>query len=94
MSATTMQVQAMTCNLYRGAHPNTDFQVGNSFVHFSDQANYVGNLQGQNNFQRPSFNSQNNSYSKTYNIGWRNHLNISYKNQNQVMPPPLGFQPQ
>ena len=56
LNASSMQVQALTCNLCERAHANTDCQVGNSFVHSSDQANYVGNLQGQNNFQRPPVN--------------------------------------
>ena len=42
------------------------------------------------NFQKPP----NNPYSDTYNLRWRNHPNFSYKNQNPIRPPPLGFQPQ
>ena len=47
LNALAMQVQAITCNLCGRGHANTNCQVGNSFFHSSDQANYVGN------FQRP-----------------------------------------
>ena len=89
MNASAMQVQALTCNLCGGAHDNMECQVGNSFVQSSNQANFIGNFQGpQNiNFQR----HQNNPYSNTYKPRWRNHVNLSYRNQNQVMPPPLKF---
>ena len=32
---------------------NTDFQVSNSFIHYSNQANFVGDFQENNNFQEP-----------------------------------------
>ena len=32
---------------------NTDFQVSNSFIHYSNQANFVGDFQENNNFQDP-----------------------------------------
>ena len=32
---------------------NTDFQVSNSFIHYSNQANFVGDFQEHNNFQEP-----------------------------------------
>ena len=32
---------------------HTDFQVSNSFIHYSNQANFVGDFQENNNFQKP-----------------------------------------
>jgi len=29
---------------------------------------------------------QNNPYSNTYNLGWRNHSNFSYRNNNPLLP--------
>ncbi|KAK5832859.1 hypothetical protein PVK06_016664 [Gossypium arboreum] len=42
-----------------------------------EQVNYMGN----NNFR-----SQNNPYSNTYNVGWRNHLNFSWGGQGNPKP--------
>ncbi|XP_030963798.1 uncharacterized protein LOC115984958 [Quercus lobata] len=55
-----------------------DCQVGNPFAQSSyGQANYVSNFQRQNN-----------PYSNTYNPGWRNHPNFSWRNnQGQAKPP-------
>ena len=38
--------------------------------------------------------AQGNSYSNNYNPGWKNHLNLSYKNKNVLYAPkaPPGFQ--
>ena len=43
-----------------------------------DQANAI------NTFKRPNPNP----YSQTYNSGWRNHPNFSWRNENQAQPPP------
>ena len=47
----------------------------------------------QNRFLRPQVNPQNDPYAPTYNPGWRQHPNFSYKNliQGSTQPPP-GFQ--
>ena len=44
----------------------------------------------QNKFPRPQANPQNDPFAPTYNPGWRNHLNFSYKNptQRSTQPPP------
>ena len=34
---------------------NIDFQVSNSFIHYFDQANFVGDFQEHNNFQKPPY---------------------------------------
>ena len=47
----------------------------------------------QNRFLKPQANPQNDPFILTYNPGWRNHPNFSYKNQTQgptQLPP--GFQ--
>ena len=45
-----------------------------------------------NRFPRPQANPQNDPFAPTYSLRWRNHLNFSYKNQNQGLNPPLGLQ--
>ena len=52
----------------------------------------VQNNIGQNQYQRAQVNPQNNPYSPTYNLRWRNHPNFSYRNQNPVIPPSNGPQ--
>ena len=47
---------------------------------------------GMNRFLRPQANPQNNPFAPTYNPGWKNHHNFSYKNQNQVLNPPSSYQ--
>ena len=32
---------------------HTDFQVSDSFIHYSNQANFVGDFQENHNFQEP-----------------------------------------
>ena len=41
---------------------------------------------GQDKFLKPQANLQNDLYASTYNLGWRNHLNLSYKNQEPTPP--------
>ena len=46
-----------------------------------------------NRFPRPQANPQNDPFAPTYNLGWRNHPNFSYKNPTQgLTQPPPGFQ--
>ena len=47
----------------------------------------------QNRFFKPQANPQNYPYAPTYNLGWRQYPNFSYKNptQGSTQPPP-GFQ--
>ncbi|KAH9745008.1 hypothetical protein KPL70_003905 [Citrus sinensis] len=78
-------IQTQVCELCGGNHTNVNCQVGSLFASSSaEQAHYVAN------FQRP----QNNSYSNTYNPGWRNHLNLSWNNTQNTLKPPPGFQSQ
>ena len=34
---------------------HTDCQISDSFIHYSNQANFVGDFQEHNNFQKPSY---------------------------------------
>lgn len=65
----------VVCDFCAGNHANVDFS-DNIFSSFSsswhEQVNYIGNP------PRP----QNNPYSQTYNLGWRNHPNFSWGNKN------------
>ena len=54
--------------------------------------NQFQNNRGQNQYQRPQLNSQDDPYAPTYNSGWRNHPNLSYRNQNALIPPTNGPQ--
>jgi len=60
-------------------HLTENCQVGSPFVqNTSDQVNYVDNFN-----PRPT----NDLFSNTYNLGWRNHLNFSYRPNPSTMPP-------
>ena len=50
----------------------------------------------QNRFPRLHANPKNDPFAFTYNLGWRNHPNFSYKNQTQgpIQPPPSFQAPQ
>ncbi|KAI3461414.1 hypothetical protein Pfo_018077 [Paulownia fortunei] len=73
------------CNFCSGPHHSMECQVGNSFIPSQpEQAHFVGNA-----------NWQNNPYSNTYNLGWRNHPNFSWRNgQNAVGAQPANYQSQ
>ena len=63
---------------------NMNQQLGGGF----EEANYMGG------FQKPH--QRNDPYSNTYNPGWRNHPNVSWKDQRANPPRPMGppgFQP-
>ena len=100
------QHQMVRCEFCGGNHDSIDCQVSASSKQVHSLGNFQG---GQNNYQRPiqnqfpnrgqdrflkpQANPQNDPYSSTYNPGWRNHPNFSYKNQNQEpTPPPPEFQ--
>ncbi|KAJ4724584.1 DNA-directed DNA polymerase [Melia azedarach] len=85
MTAQSIHIPQVVCELCNGNHPSTDCQVGNPFApSSSEQMSYVGNYNQQNN----------NPYSNTYNQGWRNHPNFSWRGNQNAARPPLGFQPQ
>ncbi|KAJ4718833.1 DNA-directed DNA polymerase [Melia azedarach] len=72
MTAQSIHIPQVVCELCSGNHPSTDCQVGNPFApSSSEQVSYVGNYNQQNN----------NPYSNTYNQGWRNHPNFSWRKQ-------------
>ena len=86
----------MSCEFYGGDHDSIDCTVNTSFEQANFMGNFQ---RGQNNFQRPmqnqfqnrpqnrfpkpQANSQNDPLAPTYNSGWRNHPNFSYKNPTQ-----------
>ena len=48
-----MQMEALGRKMNNLNAFHTDYQVSNSFVYYSDQANFVGDFQEHNNFQVP-----------------------------------------
>ncbi|KAK5795404.1 hypothetical protein PVK06_036668 [Gossypium arboreum] len=73
--------QMMRCDSIGGIH--TEYQSFNPSTK-EEQVHYMGN-----NNSRP----ENNPYSNTYNVGWRNHLNFLWGGQgNQRLQNPSGFQ--
>ncbi|PON51070.1 hypothetical protein PanWU01x14_219280 [Parasponia andersonii] len=94
LTTLTAQVTALTkrfdaihptperCNLYGGPHASGNCQDSNSFEQ-PEQAHFVGNVNRQ----------QNNLYSNTYNQGCCNHPNFSWRNNDNAVRPPTGYQP-
>ena len=71
----------VVCDHCVGNHSSVDCQMGNPFAQSSyGQANYVSNFQRQNN-----------PYSNMYNLGWRNHPNFSWSNNQGLAKPPQQF---
>lgn len=86
-SMTTGVAQQILCDSCGGEHHSTACQFGNVFSPSSSNPeimNYVGNFNRQ----------QNNPYAPTYNPGWRNHPNFSWKNEQASRPPPGFNKPQ
>ena len=77
----------VVCEWCAGPHASVECQAGNPFAQTSncssERVNYVNNFQ-----QRPN----QGPYSNTYNPGWRNHPNFSWKENNNTIRPPPGFQ--
>ena len=69
--ATVKQVAELSC-VYRGEEHDFDNCPRNP-----TSVNYVGNFNRQ---------PQNNPYSNTYNLGWKQHPNFSWSNQNRNAP--------
>jgi len=73
------------CEFCAGPHASAECQDGNMFaLTNSEEAHYV------RNYNRP----QNNAFSNTYNQGSRNHPNFSWRNNQNTLRPPSGFQSQ
>ena len=71
------------CEIYAGPHVTNECQVGISFIpQPSKQVNYVANQGGR----------QFNPNANIYNLGWKNHPNFSWSNNQNVLKPPIGFQ--
>ena len=87
------QHQVFNCEFCGGNHNSMDCKVSASSEQVNFLGNFQ---RGQNNYQMPIYNQfpnrgqdrffkpqvnpQNDPYSPTYNPGWRNHPNFSYKN--------------
>lgn len=74
------------CEICGGPHLSKYCQATNLFPS-QEEVDYLGNQQR----------NQNNAYSNTYNYGWRNHPNFSWKSQNTETnqpPPGLPYPPQ
>ena len=62
-------------------HITLNCQVGSPFSQEPNEVHYVQNVN-----PRPT----NDPYSNTYNLGWKNHLNLSYRsNPNTMNMPPM-----
>ena len=100
------QQQLLSCEFCGGDHDSVDCPVSTSSEQANFMGNFQGgqiNFQRsmqnqfqnrpQNRFLRPQPNPQNDPFTPTYNHGWRNHPNFSYKNpiKGSTQPPP-GFQ--
>lgn len=84
MNVNVIQSTNVICDFCAGNHASIDCQVRSPFaISTSKQTNFVSYFQRQNN-----------PYSNTYNLGWRNHPNFSWGNTQNTLKPPLGFQPQ
>lgn len=77
-------VSHLVCDFCAGNHPSMECQAGNPFqVNAPNQVNYVAAN------QRPY-----NPNSNSYNQGWRNHPNFSWRDNSNVQAPTVGFQGQ
>ncbi|XP_052197322.1 uncharacterized protein LOC127804491 [Diospyros lotus] len=76
-------LNAKVCEICVGPYVTHECEAGISFIpQPSEQVNYVANQGGR------QFNPNEN----TYNLGWRNHPNFSWSNNQNVLKPPIGFQ--
>ncbi|KAL5781937.1 hypothetical protein ACOSP7_006966 [Xanthoceras sorbifolium] len=78
------------CDSYGGPHGSAECTMGSSSFAGTSSAEQVQYVQ---NFSKP----YNNPYSSTYNPGWRNHPNFSWRDNQQnsnAKPGPPGFQNQ
>ena len=74
----TVQVSFLSCYFCNGPHLTTECQKGNPCGQISvEQAQYLSK------FPQPQFNP----YSNSFNSRWRNHLNLSLRNNPNVMHP-------
>ena len=80
----------VSCNLCSGPHESVDCQAGNPFApRSSEQVSFVNYNRNFNNQPRP----QNNPYSNTYNPHWRNHPNLLWKDNQQILQPEANLKP-
>ena len=66
------------CDRSHGAHPTSQCSIMNSMGELTiERAYYVFKFPPNQNF---------NLYAQSYNLGWKNHPNFSWKNNNVVNP--------
>ena len=53
--ALSMQMEALGKKMDNLNAFHTDYQVSDSFIHYSNQANFIGDFQEHNNFQKPPY---------------------------------------
>ena len=83
-NVSTIQTQNSQYDEYAAGQSAYEGQIGNFGFTSNEQANYV------NNFKR-----NNNSYSNTYTLAWRNHPNLGWGgNNNNSSPKANNFQQQ
>jgi hypothetical protein len=67
----------INCHFCGGGHPNHECQSMRLPQElFVEQVDYLGNGHQDNN-----------PYGSTFNPCWRNHLNVSWSNQQRIAPP-------
>ncbi|XP_048228978.1 uncharacterized protein LOC125369805 [Ricinus communis] len=83
-------IEEMAMDNYQcGPHYDANCNAGGIFASSSTSSNVFADHE-QDNYMRNAPEQQNNPYSSTYNPGWRNHSNFSWRNNNAQGPP--GFQ--
>ncbi|XP_048228995.1 uncharacterized protein LOC125369808 [Ricinus communis] len=78
-----MSVQAaqISCEFCSGPHYGANCNAGGMFASSSTSSKVSADHE-QVNYMRSAPGQQNNPYSSTYNPGWRNHSNFSWRNNN------------
>ena len=78
LSAHMVEESPPECDHCEGAHPTSQCSMMNSMEELTiEQAQYLLNFPHNHNF---------NQYAQSYNPGWKNHPNFSWKNYNVVNP--------
>ena len=93
MDALALKVEHISTNSNTTAVVHTECELCGSKGHESAECNLLNDL----NTDQVNY-AQGNPFSNTYNPGWKNHPNFSYKNQNHVQnhapQRPQGYQAQ
>jgi hypothetical protein len=79
MDALALRVEHMCINLNTVAAVSSDCEISGTKGHQSAERS----LLNETHYEKVNY-TQGNPYSNTYNPGWRNHPNFSYKNNNPI----------